>query len=194
MSGHYCLQSSASGVDRTVSDMDGYYEFNGLDLPTRDNRYIFVIENKSKTKARLDELELLPPVHFFRTPLLFVCLFVCLTANQPLQEPAKKICDLFSKVTKPYVSKTGVAGRHHLGVPGKITGSVESGDLPEIITAVGPYKTAHIVGCLHHGELLVGGYDGLCLLPEYFEGSFDKGVTGSMQKSWSLRPLRKTHV
>ena len=27
-----------------------------------------------------------------------------------------------------------------------ITGSVEPADLPEIITAVGPYKTAHIVG------------------------------------------------
>jgi len=57
---------------------------------------------------------------------------------------------LFSKATKPYVSKTGVAGRPHLGVPGKITGSVGSADLPNIITAVGPYKTAHIVGCLHH--------------------------------------------
>ena len=54
------------------------------------------------------------------------------------------------------MSKTGVAGRPHLGVPGKITGSVESADLPEIITAVGPYKTAHIVGCLHHWELLEG--------------------------------------
>ena len=74
------------------------------------------------------------------------------------------VCDLFSGVTKPYVSKTGVDGRPHLGVPGKITGSVESGDLPEIITAVGPYKTAHIVGCLHH----------FALLPEYFGGSFDR--------------------
>ena len=71
------------------------------------------------------------------------------------------------------MSKTGVAGRPHLGVPGKITGSVESGDLPEIITAVGPYKTAHIVGCLHHGELLDGTMD-FALLPEYFGGSFDR--------------------
>ncbi|EJK70724.1 hypothetical protein THAOC_07891, partial [Thalassiosira oceanica] len=78
----------------------------------------------------------------------------------------------FSRVTKPYISKTGVAGRPHLGVPGNITGSVESGDLPEIITAVGPYKTAHIVGCLHHGELLEGTMD-FALLPEYFGGSFD---------------------
>ncbi|EJK46529.1 hypothetical protein THAOC_34799 [Thalassiosira oceanica] len=70
------------------------------------------------------------------------------------------------------MSKTVVAGRPHLGVPGNITGSVESGDLPEIITAVGPYKTAHIVGCLHLGELLEGTMD-FALLPEYFGGSFD---------------------
>ncbi|EJK45485.1 hypothetical protein THAOC_35897, partial [Thalassiosira oceanica] len=70
------------------------------------------------------------------------------------------------------MSKTGVAGRPHLGVPGNITGSVESGDLPEIITAVGPYKTAHIVGCLHHGELLEGTTMDFALLPEYFGGSF----------------------
>ena len=44
-----------------------------------------------------------------------------------------------------------------------ITGSVEPADLPEIITAVGPYKTAHIVGCLHHGAHggLLEGYNGL---------------------------------
>ena len=84
-----------------------------------------------------------------------------------------RICDLYSKVTKPFVSKTGVAGRPHLGVPGNITGSVESGDLPEIIKAVGPYKTAHIVGCLHHGELLEGTMN-FALLPEYFGGSFNR--------------------
>ena len=71
------------------------------------------------------------------------------------------------------MSKTGVAGRPHLGVPGKITGSVESADLPEIITAVGPYKTAHIVGCLHHGELLEGTMN-FALLQEYFGVSFDR--------------------
>ncbi|EJK46383.1 hypothetical protein THAOC_34948, partial [Thalassiosira oceanica] len=66
-----------------------------------------------------------------------------------------------------------VAGRPHLGVPGKITGSVESADLPEIITSVGPYKTAHIVGCLHHGELFEGKMN-FALLPEYFGGSFNR--------------------
>ena len=80
---------------------------------------------------------------------------------------------LFSRITKPYVSKTGVAGRPHLGVPGKITGSIGSDDLPDIISAVGPFKTAHIVGCLHHGELLEGIMD-FDLLPEYFGGSFDR--------------------
>ena len=71
------------------------------------------------------------------------------------------------------MSKTGVAGRPHLGVPGKITGSVGSADLPKIITAIGPYKTAHIVGCLHHRDLLDGTMD-FDLLPEYFGGSFDR--------------------
>ena len=32
-------------VRRTVTDVDGYYEFNGLDSPMRDNRYIFIIED-----------------------------------------------------------------------------------------------------------------------------------------------------
>ncbi|EJK66864.1 hypothetical protein THAOC_12167, partial [Thalassiosira oceanica] len=71
----------------------------------------------------------------------------------------------------PYASKTGVDGRSHLGVPGKITGSVESGDLQKS-SQLSPYKTAHIVGCLHHGELLEGTMD-FALLPEYFGGSFD---------------------
>ena len=55
-----------------------------------------------------------------------------------------------------------------------IIGSVESADLPNIITAVGPYKTAHIVGCLHHGELLEGSMD-FDLLLKYFESLFDRG-------------------
>ena len=63
--------------------------------------------------------------------------------------------------SKPYVSRTGVAGRPHLGVPGKVTGSVGSADLPTIIAAVGPYKTAHVVGCLHHGRGAFGGVNGL---------------------------------
>ena len=72
------------------------------------------------------------------------------------------------------MSKTVVVGRPHLGVPGKITGSVGSADLPSIITAVGPpYKTAHIVGRLHHGDLLDGTMD-FDLLPEYFGSSFDR--------------------
>ena len=75
------------------------------------------------------------------------------------------------------MSKTGVAGRPHLGVPGKITGSVESADLPEIITAVGPYKTAHIVGCLHHGELLEGTMDFA-----FFRSTLGVPLTGSMEK------------
>ena len=62
--------------------------------------------------------------------------------------------------------------RPHLGVSGKITGSVGSADLPNIITAVGPYKTAHIVGCLHHRELLEGSMD-FDLLPKYFGNLFD---------------------
>ena len=85
----------------------------------------------------------------------------------------KIVSNLFSKVTKPYVSKTGVVGRPHLGVPGKITGSVGSDDLPNIITAVGPYKTAHIVGCLHHGDLLDGTMD-FDLFQVYFGSSFDR--------------------
>ena len=89
------------------------------------------------------------------------CFVFLVDSDEDVRKMVQIVCDLFSTVTKPYMSKTGVAGRPHLGVPGNITGSVESGDLPEIITAVGPYKTAHIVGCLHHGELL------------YFGGSFD---------------------
>ncbi|EJK52556.1 hypothetical protein THAOC_28152, partial [Thalassiosira oceanica] len=65
-------------------------------------------------------------------------------SDEDVRKKVQIFCDLFSRVTKPYVSKTGVDGRPHLGVPGKITGSVESGDLPEIITAVGPYKTAQL--------------------------------------------------
>ena len=41
-----------------------------------------------------------------------------------------------------------------------------------IIAAIGPYKTAHVVGCLHHGELLEGSMD-FDLLPDYFE-KFDR--------------------
>ncbi|EJK52824.1 hypothetical protein THAOC_27867 [Thalassiosira oceanica] len=76
-----------------------------------------------------------------------------------------------SRVTQPsYVSKTGVAGRPHLGVPGKITGSVGSADLPYIITAVGPYNCGV---SSPPGELF--GFGGttmdFALLPEYFGGS-----------------------
>ena len=85
--------------------------------------------------------------------------------------PVQTDC-LILTVTKPYVLDSP-GSLEDLGVPGKITGSVESGDLPEIITAVGPYKTAHIVGCLHHGELLEGTMN-FALLPEYFGGSFDR--------------------
>ena len=93
-------------------------------------------------------------------------------SDKDVREKLSNLCKLFSKVTKPYVSRTGVAGRPHLGVPGKITGSVGSADLPTIIAAVGPYKTAHVVGCLHHGELLEGSMD-FDLLPDYFE-KFDR--------------------
>ena len=93
-------------------------------------------------------------------------------SDKDVREKLSILCKLFSKVTKPYVSRTGVAGRPHLGVPGKITGSVGSADLPTIIAAVGPYKTAHVVGCLHHGELLEGSMD-FDLLPDYFE-KFDR--------------------
>ena len=58
-------------------------------------------------------------------------------------------------------------------MPGKITGSVGPDDLPNIITAVGPYKTAHIVGCLHHGDLLDGTMD-FDLFQVYFGSSFDR--------------------
>ncbi|EJK60876.1 hypothetical protein THAOC_18709 [Thalassiosira oceanica] len=79
--------------------------------------------------------------------------------------------DALKKKVHPLCVQNRVAGRPHLGVPGngKITGSVESADLPEIITSVGPYKTAHIVGCLHHGELFEGKMN-FALLPEYFGG------------------------
>ena len=96
------------------------------------------------------------------------CLVFLVEPNEDVREKLSVLCELFSKVTKPYVSRTGVAGRPHLGVPGKITGSVGSADLPPIIAAVGPYKTAHVVGCLHHGELLEGSMD-FDLLPDYFE-------------------------
>lgn len=104
------------------------------------------------------------------------CFVFSVDSDKEVIKKVQIVCDLFSRVTKPYVSKTGVAGRPHLGVPGKITGSVESADLPEIITAVGPYKTAHIVWdvFLHHGELLEGTMN-FALLPEYFLGvSFDR--------------------
>jgi len=49
-------------VRRTVTDVDGYYEFNGLDSPMRDNRYIFIIEDRDLycggTSRRLDTHEL----------------------------------------------------------------------------------------------------------------------------------------
>ncbi|EJK70340.1 hypothetical protein THAOC_08306, partial [Thalassiosira oceanica] len=61
-----------------------------------------------------------------------------------------------SRVTQPHVSKTRVAGRPHLGVPGKITGSVGSADLPYIITAVGPYKTAQHCGVSPQGSFWAG--------------------------------------
>ena len=32
-------------VGRAVSDEEGYFTFHGLDSPTRDNRYIFVLED-----------------------------------------------------------------------------------------------------------------------------------------------------
>ena len=101
------------------------------------------------------------------------CLVFFVDSDEDVTEKVKIVCELFSKVTKPYVSKTGVVGRPHLGVPGKITGSVGSDDLPNIITAVGPYKTAHIVGCLHHGDLLDGTMD-FDLFQEYFGSSFDR--------------------
>ncbi|EJK55760.1 hypothetical protein THAOC_24471 [Thalassiosira oceanica] len=108
----------------------------------------------------------------------------CFVFSVDSDEDVLRRCRL--SVTKPYVSKTGVDGRPHLGVPGKITGSVESGDLPEIISAVGPYKTAQLwdVGrTLHHGELLEGTTMDFALLPEYFGGSCPStGRTMSMQR------------
>ena len=100
------------------------------------------------------------------------CLVFLVESDKDVREKLSVLCELFSKVTKPYVSRTGVAGRPHLGVPGKVTGSVGSADLPTIIAAVGPYKTAHVVGCLHHGELLEGSMD-FDLLPDYIE-KFDR--------------------
>ncbi|EJK67271.1 hypothetical protein THAOC_11724 [Thalassiosira oceanica] len=75
-----------------------------------------------------------------------------------------------TEVTKPFVSQTGVAGRPNLGVPGKITGSVGSADLPGIITAVGPLI---LWGVFTTGSF---GWDKMdfALLPEYFGGSFDR--------------------
>ena len=101
------------------------------------------------------------------------CLVFFVDSDEDVTEKVKIVSELFSEVTKPYVSKTGVVGRPHLGVPGKITGSIGSADLPNIIAAVGTYKTAHIVGCLHHGDLLDGTMD-FDLLPEYFGSSFDR--------------------
>ncbi|EJK67948.1 hypothetical protein THAOC_10936, partial [Thalassiosira oceanica] len=65
------------------------------------------------------------------------CFVFSVDSDEEVIKKVQIVCDLFSRVTKPYVSKTGVTGRPHLGVPGKITGSVESADLPEIITSVG---------------------------------------------------------
>ncbi|EJK64163.1 hypothetical protein THAOC_15130 [Thalassiosira oceanica] len=86
------------------------------------------------------------------------CFVFSVDSDEEVIKKVQIVCDLFSRVTKPYVSKTGVAGRPHLGVPGKITGSVESADLPEIITA------------------LLEGTMNFCLAstPEYFGGSFDR--------------------
>ncbi|EJK64447.1 hypothetical protein THAOC_14817 [Thalassiosira oceanica] len=63
------------------------------------------------------------------------CFVFLVDSDENVRKKVQIVCDLFSRVTKPFVSKTGVAGRPHLGVPGNITGSVESDDLPEIITA-----------------------------------------------------------
>lgn len=55
------VYSEWTEVGRIVADADGYYEFNGLDSPTRDNRYIFVIEDRDLycggIARRLDELK-----------------------------------------------------------------------------------------------------------------------------------------
>ncbi|EJK65961.1 hypothetical protein THAOC_13141 [Thalassiosira oceanica] len=104
------------------------------------------------------------------------CFVFLVDSDEDVRKKVQIVCDLFSTVTKPYMSKTGVAGRPHLGVPGNITGSVESADLPDdIITAVGPYKTSHIVGGVSSPHGAFGGYNGLfALLPEYFGGSFGR--------------------
>ncbi|EJK51850.1 hypothetical protein THAOC_28939, partial [Thalassiosira oceanica] len=86
------------------------------------------------------------------------CFVFSVDSDEEVIKKVQIVCDLFSRVTKPYVSKTGVAGRPHLGVPGKITGSVESADLQEIITSVGPYKTAHIVGWSMQKKLVVEAF------------------------------------
>ena len=69
------VYSEWTEVGRIVADADGYYEFNGLDSPTRDNRYIFVIEDSEcfiSSAARRNSNFLPSLMHylFFRGSLL----------------------------------------------------------------------------------------------------------------------------
>ncbi|EJK44777.1 hypothetical protein THAOC_36656 [Thalassiosira oceanica] len=60
-------------------------------------------------------------------------------------------------------------------------------DLPDVITAGGrPYKTAHIVeGLRHRGSFWTGQWTLPC-----FRSTLGVPSTGSMQRSWPLRPLK----
>ncbi|EJK62749.1 hypothetical protein THAOC_16626 [Thalassiosira oceanica] len=104
-------------------------------------------------------------------------------SDEEIIKKVKIVCELFSTVTQPYVSKKPgsmedlilVCLARSLGVLG----------LP------GHSRQAHIVGCLHHRELLDGTMD-FALLPEYFGGSFDRDYASCREAGRSLRPLKKT--
>ncbi|EJK51945.1 hypothetical protein THAOC_28834, partial [Thalassiosira oceanica] len=85
---------------------------------------------------------------------------------------SSSVCDLFSGVTKPYVSKTGVDGRPHLGVLARSLG---------VLSRVIFQKSSQLSGLTRQLILwdvfttggAFRGYNGLCLLPAYFGGSVD---------------------
>ena len=117
------------------------------------------------------------------------CLVFFVDSDEDVTEKVKIVCELFSKVTKPYVSKTGVVGRPHLGVPGKIL--VVLGRMISRISSRLSGLTRQLIlwGVFTTGIFWTGQWTLTC-----FKSTLGVPSTGSMQKSWSLRPLKKTRV
>lgn len=86
-------------------------------------------------------------------------------SDEDVIKKVKIVCELFSRVTQLYVSKK--------------TGSLEDLILVCLARSLGVLglpghsRQAHIVGCLHHRELMDGTMD-IDLLPEYSGGSLDR--------------------